>query len=68
MPTSIEQQEEEQLSMNKGKELKDGDLVLVRNFSRTKLEPSYNGFIQKFLKNSIQHDNPSRLEDRKATR
>ena len=34
---------EEQISMKKGKELKAGDLVLVRNFSRTKLEPYYNG-------------------------
>jgi len=34
---------EEQISMNKGKELKVSDLVLVRNFSGTKLEPYYNG-------------------------
>jgi len=33
----------EQVSMNIGKELRVGDLVLVRNFSRTKLEPYYNG-------------------------
>jgi len=34
---------EEQISMNKGRELKVSDLVLVRNFSRNKLEPFYNG-------------------------
>jgi hypothetical protein len=29
--------------MNQAKEIKEGDLVLVRNFSRTKLEPYFNG-------------------------
>jgi len=34
---------EEKQSMNQAKEIKEGDLVLVRNFSRTKLEPYFNG-------------------------
>ena len=34
---------EEQISMKKGKALKAGDLVLVRNFSRNNLELYYNG-------------------------
>ena len=34
---------EEKNSMNNGKRIKPGDLVLVRNFSRTKLEPYFVG-------------------------
>jgi len=34
---------EEKNSLNKGKWIKEGDLVLVRNFSRTKLEPYFVG-------------------------
>ena len=34
---------EEKLSMNQGKLIKKGDLVLVRNFSRSKLEPYFVG-------------------------
>jgi len=34
---------EEKNSMNQGKRIKPGDLVLVRNFSRTKLEPYFVG-------------------------
>ena len=57
---------EEQISMNKGRELKVSDLVLVRNFSRNKLEPFYNGPF-KILK--IQFNTATNWsEDWKATR
>ena len=37
---------EEKHSMNQGKRIKPGDLVLVRNFNRTKLEPYFVGPLQ----------------------
>jgi len=37
---------EEKNNMNQAKQIKPGDLVLVRNFSRTKLEPYFAGPLQ----------------------
>jgi len=45
---------EEKNSFNQGKHIKEGDLVLIRNFNRTKLEPYFVGLLKVIKKNLIQ--------------